>query len=122
MDDQGKQVKDSLGNNIQVDKMIDLRCELLEIRQFKAANLKASVRYIDNTSQQVIQTFPITSEFIFEHFYATHRGDRRALEKRYVDLIGLRSIPFPTDEQMVYDVGQDLKWRVKKIIVNSDFR
>ena len=122
LDANGNQLKDSIGNAIQVDRMITVRCEILEIRQFKSADLNATIQYIDNTSQQVVQTYSLSSGYLFEHYYATHRGDRRALERRYTELIGFASAPFPSNEQMIYDAGQDLKWRVKNIIVNNRFR
>ena len=64
--------------------------------------------------------FPIDSGFVFDNLYATYRGDKRALSKEDWDLIGNRQIPFPTNEQMVYDTGEDLKAKLKDII--SRFR
>jgi hypothetical protein len=31
-------------------------------------------------------------------------------------------VPFPNNEQMVFDTGEDLKARVKNIIVSNKFR
>jgi hypothetical protein len=54
--------------------------------------------------------------------YANYRGDKRALESSFLDLIALRVVPFPTNEQMIYDSGQDLKLRLKNIITRNKFR
>ena len=54
--------------------------------------------------------------------YANHRGDKRALESSYLDLLRLRVVSFPTNEQMIYDAGQDLKERLKSIITQNNFR
>lgn len=122
LDENGERVKDSLGNEIQVDRMIQVRSVVLEIRQFKSTDLTAAVQYINNSTQQVIETFPLTSSYLFEHYYATHSGDRRALDQHYRGLVGLAAVPFPSNEQMIYDAGQDLKWRVKEIITQNSFR
>ncbi|TWO31099.1 hypothetical protein E1J38_014255 [Seonamhaeicola sediminis] len=112
----GKVVKDSLGNAIQVDKMKTVRCEYYEFTQFKASQITGNVEYIDFQNNQLIDTFPINSEFIFEHIYATSRGDRRALETNLIPFLERRAVPFPTAEQMIYDTGEDLKIQLKQII------
>jgi len=122
LDDKGKQVKDSLGNKIKVDKFITVRCRLYEFTQFKSSRVTGVVRYIDNKSDQIIERFPIESEFIFEHSYADYDGDKRALDDPLLDLIRLQSVRFPSNEQMVYDTGTDLKERLKRIISRNKFR
>lgn len=122
VDDNGNHVKDSLGNKIKIDRMITVKCELYEVTQFKSSFVSGQVIYFDYNLNQVVQTFPIESEFIFEHIYATYNGDRRALDRRYNDLIGLRVLSFPSNEQMVYDTGTDLKEKLKYIITHKGFR
>jgi hypothetical protein len=39
-----------------------------------------------------------------------------------LDLIRFRVVPFPTNEQMIYDSGQDLKEKLKFIISRNKFR
>ncbi len=112
----GKVVKDSLGNAIKVDRMKTVRCEYYEFTQFKASQITGNVEYIDLRNKQLIDAFPISSEFIFEHIYATSRGDRRALESSLVPFLERRAVPFPTEEQMIYDTGEDLKLQLKQII------
>ncbi|WP_299551434.1 hypothetical protein [Seonamhaeicola sp.] len=112
----GKVVKDSLGNAIQVDKMKTVRCAYYEFTQFKASQITGNVEYIDLRNNQLIDAFPLSSEFIFEHIYATYRGDRRALESDLIPFLERRSVPFPTEEQMIYDTGEDLKMQLKQII------
>lgn len=97
VDENGNRVKDSLGNEIQIDKVVKVKSVVREIRQFKSADVSANVQYIDNTTQQTIQTFPISSTFLFEHYYATHNGDVRALDEHYRGLIGLAVVPFPSN-------------------------
>ena len=122
LDDKGNQVLDKEGNKIKIDKMVRVRCELYQFTQLKSAKVIGQVKYVDLYSRQTIETYPIASEFIFQHIYANYRGDKRALESSYLDLIRLRTVPFPTSEQMIYDAGQDLKERLKLIITRNNFR
>lgn len=122
LDDKGNQVLDKDGNKIKVDKMVNVRCEIYQFTQFKTSKVTGQVKYVDLNSKQTIQTYPIASEFAFQHIYANYRGDKRALESSFLDLIALRVVPFPTNEQMIYDSGQDLKLRLKNIITRNKFR
>ncbi len=122
LDDKGNQVLDKEGNKIKIDKMVRVRCELYQFTQLKSAKVIGRVKYVDLYSRQTIETYPIASEFIFQHIYANYRGDKRALESSFLDLIRLRTVPFPTSEQMIYDAGQDLKDRLKLIITQNNFR
>lgn len=122
VDDNGDQLKDSLGNKIKIDNMIKVRCHLYQIAQSKSSKVDGQVKYVNLKSNQVYQVYPISSEFLFQHVYATHRGDRRALKSTYIDMLELRAVPFPSNEQMVYDTGTDLKNKLKGIIQNNNFR
>lgn len=116
LDRRGNVMKDSLGNDIKVDKIIKVRARYLESRQTKSSQILGNVVYVDLASNQVINTFPIDSGFVFENVYGTYRGDKRALTKEDQDMIRNRRVPFPTNEQMVYDTGEDLKAKLKDII------
>jgi uncharacterized protein YxeA len=121
LDNNGKVVKDSLGNNIQIDNMKTVRCEYYEFKQFKATQVSGNVEYVNLKNKQLVDAFPVTSEFIFEHIYATSRGDRRALETSLMPFLERRAVPFPTEEQMIYDTGEDLKLQLKNIINSYAF-
>jgi hypothetical protein len=122
LDGRGRPVKDSLGREIKVDNYRTLRANIYEFRQFKSCQVTAKVDYIDLKGNQLIQSFPITSEFIFDYTYATYRGDRNACEDSYIAYFNKRAVPFPNNEQMVYDTGEDLKAKLKDIIVRNRFR
>ena len=121
MDTDGNQVKDSLGNKIKVDKLINVRCELYQFTQFKSAIVSGQVKYVDLQTKQMIKVFPINSEFIFEHSYADYDGDKRALGRSFLSLLKVKSVAFPTNEQMIYDTGSDLKKKLKAIISRNKF-
>jgi len=121
LDRNGNVAKDSLGNDIKVDKFKTVTCNFYEFTQLKTAQIGANVRFKDLRSGQVINSYPLSSEFIFEHIYANVDGDRRALDNNLVALLDLAAVPFPTNEQMVYDAGEDLKARLKAIVNRYEF-
>jgi hypothetical protein len=116
LDDNGNVAKDSLGNDIKVDKLVNVRARFFEVLQTKSAQVIADVVYKDARQNQVIDTFTIDSGFTFENIFGRFRGDRRALNRDDIDLLRQRQVRFPTDEEMVYDSGEDLKLKLKDII------
>lgn len=122
LDNNGNVVRDSLGRPIKVDKFKTIRATVYQFQQFKAVNVVAKVDYIDNKNKQLINSFPLGSEFIFDHYYARVTGDRRALDDIYVTYLNNRVVPFPTNEQMVFNAGEDIKNKLKFIITNNRLR
>lgn len=119
---QGQQVKDSLGHVIMVDNFKTIRATIYESRQFKSAQVVAKVDYIDFRTNQLIDTFPLSSEFVFENVYSKYIGDKNACESDYFPYFDKRAVPFPSNEQMVYDSGEDLKAKLKSIITQNRIR
>ncbi len=122
LDENGNVVKDSLGNDIKIDKIVTIEARMFEIQQTKAVNIIGLVSYTDLQTNQLLETFPINSEFIFENWFGRFRGDKRALTTEDLDLINNRQVPFPTNEQMVFDTGEDLKHKLKDIINSYHLR
>jgi hypothetical protein len=120
-DNNGNVVKDSLGNKIKVDKFKTVQCELYRFTQHKAVQVVGNVVFNDNQTQQTINSYPLSSEFVFEHVYANYSGDKRALDDKLMRLTKRRAVPFPSNEQMVYDAGEDIKNRLKNIIKRHRF-
>ncbi|KAA5822474.1 hypothetical protein FPF71_14105 [Algibacter amylolyticus] len=115
-DRKGNVVKDSLGNDIKHEKVIKVSARLYETIQTKSSQIIAEVVYINNQSNQLVDTFTIDSGFVFEHVFAKYKGDKRALNNEDTKLLNNRRLPFPSNEQMVYDTGEDLKLQLKDII------
>ena len=117
----GTVVKDSLGNKIKVDKFKTVRCHYYQFTQFKSTQVSCMVRVTNNTTKQQINQYPLSSEFVFEHVYATYDGDKRALDKDLISLLRVGAIGFPSNEQMVYNTGEDLKNNLKAILQTQYF-
>lgn len=122
VDANGNVVKDSLGHPIKVDNFKTIRANIYEFRQFKACQVTAKVDYVDFRTNQLIETFPLTSEFNFEYIYANYNGDKSACDDNYLMYFDRRAVPFPSNEQMVFDTGEDLKAKLKAIITRNKFR
>ncbi|MFC6095227.1 hypothetical protein ACFPVY_01090 [Flavobacterium qiangtangense] len=122
VDARGNVVKDSLGNPIKVDNFKTIRVDIYEFRQFKSAMVTAKVDYVDLKTNQLLETFPLSSEFIFENIYSNYRGDKRAADESYYTYFGRKAVPFPSNEQMVFDTGEDLKLKLKNIIIRNKIR
>jgi len=120
-DENGNLVKDSLGHEIKVDRFKTVQCSFYQYTQHKAAQVSGQVSYVDLHNRQTVNSYPLSSEFVFEHVYANYDGDKRALDNDLVSLLNLAAVPFPSNEQMVYDAGEDLKLRLKDIVVRHKF-
>lgn len=120
-DRNGNVVSDSLGNSIKVDKFKTVRCDFYQFTQFKSAQVTGVVNFVDLRKQQKINQYPLSSQFVFEHVYANYNGDKRALDNNLVSLLQLARVPFPSNEQMVYDAGEDLKNNLKNILSIQSF-
>jgi len=80
LDTNGNVVRDSLGNKIKVDKFKTVHCDFYEFTQFKAAEVNGDVRFMDIKTKQELRSYPLATEFVFEHIYADYDGDKRALD------------------------------------------
>ncbi|WP_431161755.1 hypothetical protein [Flagellimonas beolgyonensis] len=121
LDNDGNVVKDSLGNKIKVDKMRTVTCKFFQFTQTKSAQIGAKVSFTDLRNGQEINSYPLSSQFVFEHIFANYQGDQRALDDDLLVYLNAREVPFPTNEQMVYDAGEDLKARLKGIVSQYQF-
>ncbi|HET8735585.1 MAG TPA: hypothetical protein VFM69_03200 [Pricia sp.] len=120
-DTNGNVVRDSLGNKIKIDRFRTVKCNFYQFTQFKSARVSGLVSFTDLATQQPMDSYPLTSEFVFEHVYADYDGDKRALDGELVPLLHLASVPFPSNDQMVYDAGEDLKSRLKSILIRQRY-
>ena len=121
LDANGNVAKDSLGNDIKVDKFKKVKCSFYRFTQLKTAQIGAKVTFKDLRTKQEINSYPLSSQFVFEHVYARHDGDKRALDDDLIGLLDFVAVQFPSNEQMVYDAGEDLKNRLSEIVRRHGF-
>tara|TARA_R110002073_G_scaffold72537_1_gene177193 strand:- start:171207 stop:172391 length:1185 start_codon:yes stop_codon:yes gene_type:complete len=121
LDANGNVKKDSLGNDIKVDNFTTVKSNFYRLTQHKDVKIVGVVSYYDLNTKQQINSYPLTSGYVFEHMYGSFNGDRRALDTDLLSIAGRKAVPFPTNEQMIYDSAEDLKNNIKGIIMRYKF-
>ncbi|RMG82074.1 MAG: hypothetical protein D6707_03640, partial [Bacteroidetes bacterium] len=100
-DENGNVKKDSLGNDIKVDKIIRVQANVKQVRQFKQARVAGVIDLINPYTNELLASEPLTSDVVFENNVVTFVGDKRALKKETLQMIGNQIVPFPPDETML---------------------
>ena len=109
LDANGNVMKDSLGNDIKKTKYATIKAYVTKSHMNKKAQVKGTLDYYDNRTGQLIKTFPISTEFVFDYYYATYEGEKEALSKESLELIKNRPVPFPTNPEIIFDTSDKLK-------------
>jgi hypothetical protein len=122
LDDKGKEVIDNAGKPVMVDNLRNVTIRINETRQFKSSQITVKVDYINFKKNQLIQSFPLTNEYIFENIYSNFNGDKRASDDNYYSYFDKKAVPFPTNEQMIYNTGENLKTKLKDLLNRNTFR
>ncbi|EDM43535.1 hypothetical protein SCB49_00760 [unidentified eubacterium SCB49] len=117
-----KSKTDSINNSVKKAKYITVSAQVTYTERTKAAYVEGNVIYRDLINNREINRYPLASEFVFENIFARFRGDERALTSEDNRFIKLSPMPFPTSEQMIYDAGEDIKYRLKEILNNNRLR
>lgn len=118
-DANGNVLRDSLGNKIKVDIYKLVTARVTYTTQTKSVLVSGDVLYRDFLQQRDIDRHPLASEFIFENVFARLRGDERALTEEDLEFIEYDFVPFPSNEQMILDAGDDIKLRLSEILKNN---
>jgi hypothetical protein len=119
LDAEGNVKKDTLGNDIKEIRYKTIVCSIKEFHQSKTARISGTIDYIDNFTNKVLKTEPITSDAIFEHHYAIANGNLNALKPETKAKLGVEPLPFPRDEPLILQAGAVLKNMAKEIIVRN---
>ena len=118
LDENGNVMKDSLGNDIKIDKLIKISVKTFESIQSKSAKVLAEIRLIDK-KKNIIDKFPLESEFWFRNRFLEYDGDKRVLTKNEIKLSKSRFIHFPSDEVLIFNNSENIKRKMKNIIYKS---
>lgn len=118
----GKVKKDSLGNEINLKRNITVEGMLNTITQNKTVAIVAQVDYINLEDNQKINDYKLDSQFLFENVFAKFEGDERALDAQQKKLLKGQLLPFPSNEQMLFDASEDIKLKLKSILRRHELR
>ena len=116
LDSKGNVMKDSLGNDIKVDKYKTITCTVIRKIQDKSAKIEARVEYQDNKTKRIIKTVPVEGSYSFHFVSASANGDLNALDENTRKSLGKSPKTFPTDEEMLQYVGIELKDKIREVL------
>jgi hypothetical protein len=119
LDANGNVMKDSLGNDIKIDKYKTISCTITRKIQDKSAKIEARVEYQDNKTKRIIKTVPVSGSYKFHYVSAMANGDLNALDEATRKNIGQTPKAFPTNEEMLKYVGIDLKNEIKQVLISN---
>lgn len=121
-DRRGEFVLDSVGHKIKIEKYITVKGTLYKTVQTKSLALEGKGDYLDLERNQLINSYPLESEFIFENIFARFKGDERLLANEDKTMLSNHFVPFPSNEQMLVDASEDIKGRLYPILKRSKLR
>ncbi|MFK7906291.1 MAG: hypothetical protein AB8B69_14260 [Chitinophagales bacterium] len=116
LDAGGNVKKDSLGNDIKVERFVEVYCDVIEIEQHKTARIAGTVQYFNRQTNRLMEQFPITTDAIFANNYITFTGNRKALSSRVRGLCDNGVAPFPADMELLSQANFQLKDMVSDIL------
>lgn len=116
LDKRGNVMKDTLGNDIKVPRMVRIRAQVVEMHQTKAVRLSGYVEVRDDARNTLLDTRDLSTEVLFENYAATFMGDQRALSEDSRRCIGNRPLPFPVTEDMLVQAAERLKPNLREAL------
>lgn len=121
-DARGNFVLDDKGERIRVNNYVNVSGILYKSIQQKSVAVEARVIYRDLKLGQNINTFPLASEFVFENVFGSFQGDARVLNDDEKRIIRNAGVPFPSNERMLIDAGEEIKQNLRNIIYRNRIR
>ena len=120
-DRNGNYLLDERGNKIADERKVVVKGILNQAIQAKSVAVAGQVHYFDLQRNQRINSYPLQSEFIFENVFATFKGDNRVLNNDELAMTKNRFVPFPTNEQMLFDASTNIKSRFSAVLKRYKF-
>ena len=119
LDSRGNVMKDTLGNDIKVDKYKTISCTIIKKIQSKKVKIEVRVEYQDNKTKRIIATIPVVGKDVFNYVSASANGDLNALTKEERKMIGSSPKVFPSDLIMMEYASDELKEQIKNILITN---
>jgi len=121
LDASGNVMKDDKGNDIKIAKYKVVKAEISLFQQNKASKLDGNV-IIKNlkTNKQVLNNI-MFGEAKFQHVYGKYRGDQRAIEQKYYDVLKAKELAYPQDHEFVKYSVSNFKQKVTALLAQQQF-
>ena len=105
----GNVVKDTSGNIIYVNKLIDVTAQIEELQREKFAEMSGRLVVINALDNTLVNNVPINVTHEFSDYACTFRGDKRALSDVTFKRIKNNCSPFPTDYEITTTMAYTYK-------------
>jgi PBP1b-binding outer membrane lipoprotein LpoB len=115
LDSHGNVMKDTAGNDIKIPRFKTISCQVLQTEMNKQAVVSGVVDFVDNSSNQLLKSEPITANGNFNHIFLTARGDINALKNETRNRLA-EPVPFPPDLDMIMMANDYMKDAAKSLI------
>jgi len=119
LDTKGNVMKDTLGNDIKVDKYKTISCTIIQKIQNKTAKISAKVEYMDNKTKRLVASVPAVGDYRFSYVSSLANGDLNALSAETRKTIGKPPIAFPSGTEMLDYARVELKEQVRNILISN---
>jgi uncharacterized Zn ribbon protein len=115
LDANGNVMKDSTGNDIKVPKLIEIKCDVVEVHLLKTVAVGATISIL-NEDQQPMIFEPLSGEWVFDNRFIKVEGDKRALSDETRKKLSWQPLPFPASEFMILQTTDVLKKMSKDFV------
>ena len=119
-DRDGNILRDDNGEKLTYKEEVQVEGTLRSVRQVKSVQVTAKVEYFKLPQDKRLSAYDLNSNFIFENIYGELIGDERVLNEEQLAIVNNTAIPFPSNEKMLLDAGNDIKERLKRILVQNN--
>ncbi len=102
--------KDKKAKPTKLKVKIEVKAKVLEVFQHKSAWIRGVVRIFRERDRGIVFSEPLESEYVFEHYASKLiSGDERALSDETRGRLGNHPVPFPSDDDFLYDAARYMK-------------
>lgn len=108
-DNRGREIIDSSGNKVKVDKFKTVRAEVKEVYRKKWALVAGKMKLINTNTDDLVSLKHLEVEAVFEDVTTSFKGDKRAINKKDYARLKRHPEPFPADLAMIEDATYLLK-------------
>jgi len=119
LDDKGNVMKDSLGNDIKVEKYTTISCNVIETHQTKDATATGEVEYLELESKEVLLLRDFKADQHFENYFAIASGNPAALTSESKVKVLQKAIPYPKDFEMIDGLNSTLKGVITSLLKDN---
>lgn len=116
LDSNGNVKKDSLGNDIKVKKYKNLSCTVIETDQSKSAHIEGQLEIYQMKPLKLLRKEPLGADSHFSHLSARAIGDLDALSEESQNLVQIKPLPFPNDDEMIMLCSQGMKQAIRSVL------